>query len=80
MPSAVVSIGGYNMIRCDSSRRRGDGVCLYVRKGLKFEIVHKSGCTGLEFGIVRVSICDVSLFVGLLNRAKCSVCIIHDFI
>jgi hypothetical protein len=40
-----------------------------VVEGVGFEIVHKSGCTGLEFVIVRVSICDVSLLVGLFYRA-----------
>jgi hypothetical protein len=47
-----------------TGRRRG-GVALYVKKVQTFEIVHKSGYTGLEFVIVRVSICDVSLLIGL---------------
>jgi hypothetical protein len=54
---------GYSLIRCDRARRRGGGVCLFLRKGVKYEVLYKSGCGEMECLLVRLSVEGLSLNV-----------------
>jgi hypothetical protein len=66
--NACVSMDGYSLIRCDRSHG-----CLYVSKGIKFEVFYKLGSGALKCLLVRLSIESLSLLVGVFYKAPSGV-------
>lgn len=42
----LLAINGFDLLRHDRKRKRGGGVALYVRSGLKYKILSKSASSG----------------------------------
>jgi retron-type reverse transcriptase len=69
LPDAFLNIQGYELVRCDRGFRRGGGVCLYIKKYIKYEVILKKASTNLECLVVKLSLSSSSLVVGVFYRA-----------
>ena len=64
VPDSFVDLGGYSVVRCDStSGVRKHGVCMYIRKDIKFRCIDV-GCEN----VCGAHLVDFDLFVAVVYR------------
>ena len=46
-----ISISGYNLYRCDRVRRKGGGVCVFIRDSLGYDVIDVPICSGEMYSL-----------------------------
>lgn len=63
----VIMLDGYQVIRCDRIGRLGGGVMMYVKNGLRYNVIEKTNCDNIantEFILVELILVNFKLLLG----------------
>lgn len=65
-----IAIKGFNIIRNDRKKKRGGGVMMYVRTGIKYKVIAMSNRSDIEYLFVEMNINNNKVLIGIVYRPR----------